>query len=59
MRIIIFAGEIKDVEGTLYDLRRSPDLYNLLQQFPAGPNGYDINFCIKQTAGENLNLVGR
>jgi aldose 1-epimerase len=55
-------GEIKNVEGTLYDFQTPKDLRAQLDQFPSGPNGYDINFCINQDLAlqpEVLNFVGR
>jgi hypothetical protein len=56
---MVSIGEIKAVDGSLYDLRGNPDLNDQLRKFPVGPNGYDINFCINQKPGEKFNLVGR
>jgi hypothetical protein len=44
--IYSFTGEIMPVDGTIYDLRTRQDLFQLLQQFPPGPNGFDNNYCL-------------
>jgi len=59
---LITTGEIKNVSETLlYDLQTPKDLKGLLEKFPPGPNGYDINFCVNQNekTGETMNFVGR
>lgn len=53
---LIVTGEIKAVEGTVYDLRRNKNLYDVLQQFP----GFDNNFCVNdRNEGETVRLAGR
>ncbi|OXA42764.1 galactose mutarotase [Folsomia candida] len=46
---LIPTGEIKSVEGTMYDLQKpGQSLAALLKKFPPGPNGYDNNFCVNR-----------
>jgi len=52
---LIPTGEIKSVTGSAFDFRTTKDLGELLAAFPAGPNGYDVNFCVNQAPGQELN----
>jgi len=52
-------GEIKSVEGTIFDLRKNMNVNKLLKEFPEGPNGYDNNFCINTNERESVRLVAR
>ncbi|CAL8139080.1 unnamed protein product [Orchesella dallaii] len=56
---LVTTGEIRPVEGSVYDLKSSTDLAGLLKQFPKGPNGYDNNFCVNRNQGESVRLAGR
>jgi len=52
---LIVSGEIKPVEGTIYDLRKNKNLHELLKQFP----GFDNNFCLDRNKGEAVSLAAR
>jgi len=54
---LIPTGELKPVEGSALDFRTAKNLADLLASFPAGPNGYDGNFCVNQKPGQELNLA--
>ncbi len=47
---LVTKGQISPVSGTVYDLRKQTDLGDILSKFPAGPNGYDNNFCLNPSA---------
>jgi len=56
---LIVTGEIKSVDGSLFNLQSNKNLHDLLSQFPEGPNGYDNNFCVNRNKGESIRLAGR
>jgi aldose 1-epimerase len=56
---LIPTGEIKSVEGTPYDFRKSTPIGARIDQLKGNPGGYDMNFVINKTPGVELALAAR
>lgn len=53
-------GNLKSVEGTLYDLRTMKNLGVQIEKLLPAINGYDDNYCIdNNTDGTTLNIIAK
>ena len=53
-------GNLKSVEGTLYDLRTMKNLGEQIKKLLPTINGYDDNYCIDtNTEGTTINIIAK
>lgn len=53
-------GNLKNVEGTLYDLRTMKNLGEQIKKLLPATNGYDDNFCVEtNTDGTSVSLIAK